>query len=91
MSYKIFETDQFIEDLEILQGKIKDKFLKKIKEYIYPQISKCPQYGQNIKKLREYVPETWRYRIGNYRMFYEIDEKEKIVFIIAFDTRQDAY
>ena len=51
----------------------------------------CAQILDTIKKLRNYKPDTWRYRIGDYRFFYEIDDKEKIVFMIAADNRGDAY
>ncbi|MCK5132108.1 MAG: type II toxin-antitoxin system RelE/ParE family toxin [Candidatus Sabulitectum sp.] len=50
-----------------------------------------PFYGKNIKKLRGYSPETWRYRIGSYRIFYIIDNCEHIVYILTIDARKDAY
>ncbi|NQT59593.1 MAG: type II toxin-antitoxin system RelE/ParE family toxin [Bacteroidetes bacterium] len=57
----------------------------------YPQLKDQPHYGSNIKKLKNYIPETWRYLIGNYRVFYEINDNEKIVYIIGISTRQSAY
>jgi len=50
-----------------------------------------PYFGANIKKLKAFKPETWRYRIGSYRFFYIVDDKEKIVFMVAADTRQQSY
>lgn len=89
--YKIFETDQFTEDLlqdfEGQGGRIR----KKLIEFVYPQLRKNPYFGKNIKKLRNYKPETWRYRIGKYRFFYEIYEKEHMVYMIAADARKDSY
>jgi len=41
--------------------------------------------------LRGFKPETWRYRIGPQRFFYEVDEQKKIVFLIAAETRQGSY
>jgi len=38
-----------------------------------------------------YAPETWRYRIGAWRFFYEIDEEEKVVLMIAASHRGSAY
>ncbi len=63
----------------------------KLNAYIYPQLSKEANCGLNIKKLKNSSPPTWRYRIGNYRIFYEIDETESIVFILSIDQRKDAY
>jgi len=90
--YKIFETRQFLDDLEeIHSDSFRKKIYNKIINYVYPQIQKNPFFGQNIKKLIDYTPPTWRYRIGSYRLFYEIDEKERIVFIIVFEIRHRGY
>lgn len=90
--FRIFETEQFIDDLEEIEGYIlRNKLYDKIKNYVYPQIRKNPFFGLNIKKLIDYHPPTWRYRIGRYRLFYEINEKEKIVYITAFEIRTRAY
>ena len=56
-----------------------------------PQIKIEPHYGPNIKKLKGYNPETWRYRIGRYRLFYVINESESRVDFISIDQRKDAY
>jgi len=41
--------------------------------------------------LQGYTPETWRYRSGPYRLFYSVDEDDKIVFMLTVDDRKDAY
>ncbi len=64
---------------------------EKLRKFVYPQLRIHPHYGPNIKKLREFKPETWRYRIGDWRFFYEIDEDERIVFMIAASHRSSAY
>jgi len=50
-----------------------------------------PYFGANIRKLKGFKPETWRYRIGSYRFFYIVDDREKIVFPVSADTRQQSY
>jgi mRNA interferase RelE/StbE len=89
--YRIFETDQFQEDLQRNLGPKKDRLTKKLLEYVYPKLKSQPYFGKNIRKLRGYKPETWRYRIGPHRFFYEVDEEKKIVFMIAAETRQTGY
>ncbi|MBP7282356.1 MAG: type II toxin-antitoxin system RelE/ParE family toxin [Leptospiraceae bacterium] len=89
--FRIFETTQFQSDLEKLPKKMKTMIENKLKAYVYPQLSQEPSCGLNIKKLKNYTPATWRYRIGNYRIFYQIDETESIVFILSVDLRKDAY
>ncbi len=89
--FKIFETDQFLQDLsQDFKGQ-GERIAKKLKDHVYPQLRDNPHFGKNIKKLRNYQPETWRYRIGSYRFFYEVDEKESIVYMLAVDARKDSY
>lgn len=89
--YKIFETDEFINKLEKFGNKEKTFLYRKLTDYVYPQIRNQPHYGNNIKKLVSYKPETWRYRIGKYRVFYILDEIEKVISILTVDLRRDAY
>ena len=90
-SYKIFETDEFQKRVEKISKRDKLFIEKKLIQFVYPQLREEPHFGNNIKKLVDYSPETWRYRIGKYRLFYVIDENEKTVYIISIDLRKDAY
>ena len=89
--YRIFETDEFEKKLKKLIKKDYEFVYEKLIEYIYPQIIEEPAFGKNIKKLKGYNPETWRYRIGNYRIFYSISNEERIVYILTIDKRKDSY
>ncbi len=89
--YRIFETEQFIEDLSDGFGSHGERIRKKLSEYVYPRLRNFPYFGKHIKKLKNYEPETWRYRVGNYRFFYEIDEMEHIVYMIVAESRKDSY
>jgi mRNA interferase RelE/StbE len=90
LSYKIFETDNFIEEITELNKYIKN-LEEKLIEYVYPQLRENPFFGKNIKKLKGYKPDTWRYRIGKLRLFYEIDDKEILVLMISASQRKDSY
>ena len=89
--YRIFETEEFSKKLAKLDARnsayIKDKLIN----YIYPQIRKEPHFGKNIKKLKEYTPHTWRYRIGKFRVFYTIERNELLILMLTLDHRKDAY
>ena len=89
--YRIFETKQFQNDLIKKLGVQEEKIVKKLRHLVYPQLKTQPFFGRNIKKLKGFKPETWRYRIGDYRFFYEVDDKKKIVFLIAAESRQKSY
>lgn len=89
--YSIFETDQFLEDLtQDFKGQ-GERIREKLLEFVYPQLRNNPYFGKNIKKLKNYKPDTWRYRIGDYRFFYEISQKERMIYMITADSRKDSY
>ena len=90
-NFKIFETKQFLNDLEQDFSGQQERINKKLKTYVYPQLKDQPYFGKNIKKLVNYKPETWRYRIGNYRFFYAIDSRNKVVFMLTIDIRGSSY
>ena len=89
--FKIFETNQFLKELAQNFSGQQQRLERKLTIYVYPQLRENLYFGKNIKKLKDYKPETWRYRIGAYRFFYEIDEKKKLVSMITIDSREDAY
>ena len=89
--FKIFETDQFLKDLKKLDESERIRTYGKILNNIYPKLKNNPYFGKNIKKLKAYKPDTWRYRVGNFRLFYEIYDKEKIVYIITIELRGNSY
>jgi mRNA interferase RelE/StbE len=64
-NYRLFETSVFMEDLEALDKPVREKLKDKLRDYVYPQLKIQPHFGPNIKKLRNWEPETWRYRIGS--------------------------
>jgi len=89
--FRIFEASQFLKDLEQDFSGQQERIKTKLINYVYPQLRQNPYFGNNIKKLVNYKPDTWRYRISSYRFFYEIDDQSKIVFMISVDNRQNAY
>ena len=83
--YKIAETDHY-------SKKIKSKgyshLYKKIFSDVYPILRTNPFFGGNIKKLKGDYKDIYRFRIGNYRLFYTIEDRESIIFIIDIESRQ---
>ena len=89
--FRIFETNEFMDGLAELSSQDAQFIRRKLAEYVYPQLRREPCFGVNIKKLRGYTPDTWRYRIGKYRVFFIVDSKKKIVSVVSVDCRRDAY
>lgn len=89
--FRIFETDEFLKKFKKIPSCDAAFLRKKLDSFVYPQIKSEPYWGTNIKKLRGYSPDTWRYRIGRFRLFYIIDQDEQTIAILTIDDRKDAY
>jgi len=89
--FRIFETEEFQKRLENLPAGGSRFVERKLKEYVYPQLRKDPFLGPNIKKLKGYDPATWRYRIGKFRLFFMVDQTERIIYMLSVDDRRDVY
>ena len=88
MKYKISETRTFQKEI----SKPRYRYLhKKIRDYVYPMLRQNPFFGNNIKRLKGEYSDIYRYRIGQYRLFYKVMGESVTVFIIGVDHRKDAY
>lgn len=85
--FQIAETKNF----EKIKAKIDKKLYSKIVNYVYPQLKSNPFYGTNIKKLKGELEGYYRYRLGNYRLFYLIENKKVLVIVTDFKHRQNSY
>ena len=88
LNFKIAETETFSQSISRPEYK---KIYEKIKNYVYPQLKLNPYFGNNIKRLKGEWKDTYRYRIGDYRLFYTIDAGRLLVLILDFKRRNDAY
>jgi mRNA interferase RelE/StbE len=67
------------------------RYYQKLIEDVYPRLRGNPYLGPNIKRLKGDLKSIFRYRIGDYRLFYTIDPKKKYVYILALENRKDSY
>ncbi|MFH1709355.1 MAG: type II toxin-antitoxin system RelE/ParE family toxin [Planctomycetota bacterium] len=63
----------------------------KVRNVVYPQLKANPFFGPNIKRLKGELSDTYRYRIGNYRMLYAIREGRLMVLVLTIAYRQGSY
>jgi len=85
--FQIAETKEFKKNIKKLDSKI----YIKIKNIVYPQLKSNPFFGTNIKKLKGELEGIYRYRIGNYRLFYIIENEKILVIVTSISHRQGAY
>ncbi len=86
--FQIAETETFEGDLKKLN--LENRFAK-ARKTIYSMLKENPYYGNNIKKLKGNFAGLYRYRLGDFRLIYSIDEGEQIVFMLHAVQRKDAY
>jgi mRNA interferase RelE/StbE len=86
--YKIAEAETFEKKIKLLKYR---SLYKKITDYVYPILRENPFFGPNIKKLKGEYKELYRYRLGDYRLFYKVSDDTIYVFIIDIEDRKDAY
>ncbi len=86
--FRIAETPKFQKQVASTPYRA---YYGKVKETIYPRLRENPYFAPNIKRLKGNLSSIYRYRIGDYRLFYTIDSEKKLVFIVAIAHRRDAY
>jgi len=89
--YRIFETASFLEDLEAAPASQRSRLAAKLNGYVYPFLRRAPREHPQARLLRDHHPETWRWRVGDWRVFYEIDDETRIVLMTALALRRHAY
>jgi len=90
--YRIFETNRYLADMEdIRPPHLRNGVRANIAGHVYPQLRKQPHFSPNIRKMRGVRSETWRFRVGRFRLFYSIDDDALIVSMLAIAPRKDAY
>lgn len=71
-------------DLKSLEKSMVDSFFK----IVETRISENPFSGERLKgKLRD----IWKYRIGNYRVLYTIQQNEVRVLVLRVRHRKNVY
>lgn len=68
-----------------------DKPLVKRLNRCFEQLSQNPHTHPNIKRLSGKLSGLYRYRVGDYRVVYEIKEDNSIVIALIIAHRGDVY
>jgi mRNA interferase RelE/StbE len=87
--YSIAETDAFQRTLR--KSKSLQTVYRRVVEVVYPMLRRETHFGPNIKRLKGEFSDFYRYRIGDYRLFYKIEEADVIVVVADLHSRQTAY
>lgn len=89
--YRIFETASFLDDLAAAPAAERARLRRKLTDYVYPCMRRSPRSHPQARCLRGVAPETWRWRLGDWRAFYQVDDADGVVSLLALSLRRDAY
>ena len=89
--YRILETPTFLEDLAAAPSFQRLRLAAKLNGYVYPFLRRAPRDHPQARLLRNYQPETWRWRMGDWRAFYQLDDEARLVLMVSLALRRDAY
>ncbi|MGM0510886.1 MAG: type II toxin-antitoxin system RelE family toxin [Thermoplasmatota archaeon] len=89
MSYQILIEEKAVTEIKSLNKKTRERIKKKIREILADD--PLPGGKGDIKKIIDSDFDHWRLRVGDYRVFYDIDSNDKIVYIISVRHRSKAY
>jgi len=68
-----------------------DKPIAKKLARCFQSLEKNPREGNNVKPLKGRFAGSYRYRVGDLRIVYTIDDQAVIVFVITIAKRGDVY
>ena len=57
----------------------------------FEQLRKAPYEHPNIRRLKGPLAGYFRYRVGDWRVIYEVDEQRQVVTILLIVHRSKAY
>ncbi len=83
MNYAVLILKKAQKELSLVPQKEYEKIKKSIID-----LSENPRHANCLKLTGR---EGWRLRIGNYRVIYEIDDKDKTVLILQIGHRKYIY
>ncbi len=68
-----------------------DQALAKKIARCFEQLEQFPRYHPNIKPLKGDFAGYYRYRIGDYRVIYQVDDETNQVLVSTIVHRREAY
>jgi mRNA interferase RelE/StbE len=68
-----------------------EKSLQRKLDRCFQQLKVDPHHHNNIKRLSGPLAGELRFRVGNYRVVYNVDEVTEVVYVSMIAHRRDVY
>lgn len=86
-TYSIKFSETAVKELK----KLDKRTVAQIKKWIVTNLSDAEDPRRHGKALTGKLKGVWRYRVGDYRLFAEIHDKELVIFLFEIVHRSKAY
>lgn len=88
MAYEAIYSDEAVERLKSIRAFDRAAILDQIERIL--TVNPTLESKARVKLLRQPAPTQYRLRVGEYRMFYEVDQEQEKVYVIQILSKQDA-
>jgi len=83
---------------DVVLTKEAERFYERAEESLVRRLNRCferlkenPYYHPNIRRLRGPFDKHYRYRLGDWRVVYRVDEEGQVVVVVIIAHRSQVY
>lgn len=84
--YKVLFTDSALRFYERAERSLQQRL-----DRCFEQLQANPHSHPNIKRLKGTLSGRYRYRVGDYRVVYRLEEGDRVVIVLLIAHRSEVY
>ena len=85
--YEVIFTDSALKELKKLDKPV----VRIIKNWVVKNLVDCVDQRMHGKPLKGNLEGVWRYRVGDYRLFADIQDDKLVIFLFEVAHRKEIY
>ena len=85
--YEVIFTDSALKELQKLDKPV----VRVIKNWVVKNLVDCVDPRMHGKPLKGNLKGIWRYRVGDYRLFADIQDDKLVIFLFEVAHRKEIY
>lgn len=85
--YEVIFTDSALKELKKLDKPV----VRVIKNWVVKNLVDCVDQKMHGKPLKGNLEGVWRYRVGDYRLFADIQDDKLVIFLFEVAHRKEIY
>ena len=85
--YEVIFTDSALKELKKLDKPV----VRVIKNWVVKNLVDCVVLRMHGKPLKGNLKGVWRYRVGDYRLFADIQDDKLVIFLFEVAHRKEIY